>query len=159
MRVEHIVDGWWQMPGAPTLDWPGTKNARDHRVFLPQAVRDIIASLIGDKASGFVFSTGRRPITNLDATMRDLCSTLGIESKVTPHDLRGSHGSTVTRLGFGRPAMDRVQNHRTSTVTDTYDRYAYAVEDKTIMEAVASHFLTLALGGGDSGKVVRANFR
>src|SRR5262249_16952232 len=26
MRWEHIVDGWWEMPGAPTQGWPGTKN-------------------------------------------------------------------------------------------------------------------------------------
>jgi hypothetical protein len=31
MRREHIVDGWWQMPGSPDpkLGWPGTKTARD----------------------------------------------------------------------------------------------------------------------------------
>src|SRR5215831_19383736 len=30
MRREHIIDGWWEMPGAPVpaLDWPGTKNAQ-----------------------------------------------------------------------------------------------------------------------------------
>jgi hypothetical protein len=30
MRREHIVDGWWQMPGdpVPELDWPGTKNGK-----------------------------------------------------------------------------------------------------------------------------------
>ena len=26
MQREHIVDGWWQMPGKPEGDWPGTKN-------------------------------------------------------------------------------------------------------------------------------------
>ena len=32
MQREHIVDGWWQMPGKPQGAWPGTKNGRDHRV-------------------------------------------------------------------------------------------------------------------------------
>jgi integrase len=28
MRLEHLVDGWWRMPGAPvpSLGWPGVKN-------------------------------------------------------------------------------------------------------------------------------------
>lgn len=37
LRTEHIVDGWWEMPGKPVvaLGWPGTKNAQTHRVWLP----------------------------------------------------------------------------------------------------------------------------
>ena len=47
MRHEHIVDGWWQMPGdpVPALGWPGTKNGESHRVWLPKPVQDIIAEL------------------------------------------------------------------------------------------------------------------
>src|SRR5262249_16809725 len=39
MRCEHVVDGWWEMLGKPVaaLGWPGTKNAENHRVWLPQA--------------------------------------------------------------------------------------------------------------------------
>ena len=41
MRREHIVDGWWQMPGDPDpkLGWPGTKNGESHRVWLPKAAQ------------------------------------------------------------------------------------------------------------------------
>jgi hypothetical protein len=35
--------------------------------------------------------------------------------------------------------MDRIANHRTSTVTDVYDRHGYADEDRRIMAAVARH--------------------
>ena len=52
----------------------------------------------------------------------------------------------ITRLGFGRDAMDRVANHRTSTVTDVYDRHGYADEDKRIMAAVARHVLSIVEG-------------
>jgi hypothetical protein len=47
MRREHIVDGWWTMPGAPDpkTRWLGTKNKQTHRVWLPKAVHDIIAEL------------------------------------------------------------------------------------------------------------------
>ena len=59
----------------------------------------------------------------------------------------------ITRLGFGRDAMDRVANHRTSTVTDVYDRHGYADEDKRIMAAVARHVLSI-VGGTSTGNVV-----
>jgi hypothetical protein len=37
----HVVEGWWEMPGEPVpeLDWPGTKNARSHRVWLSAPVQ------------------------------------------------------------------------------------------------------------------------
>ena len=58
---------------------------------------------------------------------------------VTPHDLRRTCLTWITRLGFGRDAMDRVANHKTSKVTDVYDRHGYGEEDKRIMAAVARH--------------------
>ena len=41
----------------------------------------------------------------------------------------------ITRLGFGRDAMDRIANHKTSNVTDVYDRHGYAKEELRIMAA------------------------
>jgi integrase len=55
---------------------------------------------------------------------------------VTPHDLRRTCLTWITRLGFGRDAMDRIANHKTSTVTDVYDRHGYVDEDKRIMTTV-----------------------
>ena len=42
MQAAHIVDGWWQMPGKPVGDWPGTKNGRDHRVALSEPALDLV---------------------------------------------------------------------------------------------------------------------
>ena len=44
MEREHIVEGWWQMPGKPQGDWPGTKNGRDHRVWLSEPAQALIES-------------------------------------------------------------------------------------------------------------------
>ena len=145
MRWEHIDgDGWWTMPGAPdaATKWPGTKNAQTHRVWLPELVRDIIAELnTDDDNGGYVFEQ----VWALDATMRDICKRLKVP-RATPHDLRRTHGTTVTALGFGRDAMNRVQNHREGGIADVYDRHEYAEENKRIMEAVASRLLALAEG-------------
>jgi integrase len=151
MRCEHIRDGWWEMPGepVPTLGWPGTKSGAGHRVWIPQAAR----ILIGDGTTGFVFAGPRGgPIAGLDEAMRDVCGKLGIE-KAVPHDCRRTHGSTITALGFGRDAMNRIQNHREGGIADVYDRHSYEVETKTIMETVADHIMSL-VGGRASDNVV-----
>jgi integrase len=142
MRHEHISpDGWWTMPGAPisALDWPGTKNSQTHRVFLPAKVRDIIAELNTDDNTGFVF--GQVPA--LDAAMRDICKALSVP-RCTPHDLRRTHGTTITGLGFGREAMNRIQNHREGGIADVYDRHQYSEENIRVMEAVAARLIALA---------------
>jgi integrase len=158
MRREHVADGWWTMPGEPipALGWPGTKNGQAHRVWLPEAARTIVAD--GAAASGFVFAVGRgRPVYHLDGAMRDVCASLGVD-RATPHDLRRTHGSTVTRLGFGRDAMNRVQNHREGGIADVYDRHEYADENKRVMETVADHIMRLVDGRpADNVVPLRAN--
>ena len=78
--------------------------------------------------------------------MRDVCAKLGIEPSVRPHDLRRSHGSTITALGFGRDAMNRVQNHREGGIASVYDRHGYADENKRVMETVANKIMALVEG-------------
>jgi integrase len=153
MRREHIVDGWWEMPGAPvpTLGWPGTKNAQSHRVWLPKPAREIIDSAA---TTGFVFAGPRgRPVGDLQLAMRDLCRKLGITDTARPHDLRRTHGTTITGLSFGRDAMNRIQNHREGGIGSVYDRHKYAGENTKIMEAVATRIVVLA-EGREAGVVV-----
>jgi integrase len=145
MRTEHIEDGWWTLPGEPVkkLGWPGTKNKATHRVWLPKAAQAILAEL--EPEPGFVFfNTGGSPVDRLDGAMRDICTALDVPEKVTPHDLRRTHGTTITSLGFGRDAMNRIQNHREGGIAGVYDRHAYAQENKQIMEAVANKIMSLA---------------
>lgn len=152
LRSEHIVDGWWAMPGEPvaSLKWPGTKNHQGHRVWLPPAAQKIIENL---GTIGMVFAGSRGPaITGLDKDMRDICRKLKVE-RATPHDLRRTHGSTITALGFGRDAMNRIQNHREGGIADVYDRHQYAVENKKIMEVVASRIMSLIEGGGSENVI------
>jgi integrase len=156
MRHEHVADGWWTLPGAPDpkTGWPGTKNAQTHRVWLPEAVQSIVQDR-GHLATGFVFAGARggsASVLSLAAVMRDICKRLGIEDKVTPHDLRRTHGST--RLGFGLDAMNRIQNHREGGIADVYDRHRYESENKRVMETVANHILALAEGRGETTNVV-----
>ncbi len=77
--------------------------------------------------------------------MREICKKLKVP-RATPHDLRRTNGSTITRLGFGRDAMNRIQNHREGGIADVYDQHQYADENKRVMEAVANQFAALVEG-------------
>jgi integrase len=148
MRREHIVDGWWEMPGEPVpmLGWPGTKNSQSHRVWLPGPAQDLLAELDDGQTTGFVFTGGRgTPVRDLDIAMRGICAAIGAE-RATPHDLRRTHGTMVTRLGFGRDLMNRIQNHKEGGIASVYDPHQYAEETKRAMEKVASAIMALATG-------------
>jgi integrase len=157
MRREHIKDGWWEMPGEPVPNiWPGTKNGASHRVWLPAAAQALIAALGDGKATGFVFSGARGgPVHGLDDAMRAICAKLGVE-RATPHDLRRTHGTTITKLKFGRAAMNRIQNHREGGIGDVYDIHDYADENKRVMESVAAEIMSLIEPTDDN--VVRRQF-
>jgi integrase len=156
MRREHVHGFWWEMPGdpVPELGWPGTKNGQNHRVWLPQPVQ----ALVGDGRTGFVFSNSRGgAVDRLDDAMRAICAKLGAE-KATPHDLRRTHGTTITKMKFGRDAMNRIQNHIEGGIADVYDQHGYSDENKHIMEAVAAKIVALAEGRAENDNVVRAEF-
>ncbi len=74
--------------------------------------------------------------------MARLVVELGLE-RATPHDLRRTCLTWITRLGFGRDAMDRIANHKTNLVRDVYDRHSYVDEDKRVMNAIARHILSI----------------
>jgi integrase len=101
-------------------------------VWLPAPAQKIIADLSesNDVETGFVFAGKRGGAANmLDRAAREACALAGIDEKVTPHDLRRTHGSLITALGFGRDAMNRIQNHKEGGIADVYDRHHYAEEN------------------------------
>ncbi len=159
VRREHIKDGWWELPGKPvaTLGWRGTKNSLSHRVWLPEAVRVLLTEVASDDnpTSGFVFANRLgRPVSSLDAEMREICGKLGVEP-ATPHDLRRTHGSTITAMGFGREMMNRVQNHADGGIASVYDRYGYEKEMKLVMEAVAARIVAQVEGRAEQQNIIK----
>jgi integrase len=142
MRTEHVQDGWWTLPGdpVPALSWPGTKNGKSHRVWLPAPAQQIIAEM---DATGRLF--GSLQVSYLGKAMGAICTALKV-ARCTPHDLRRTHGTTITGLGFGRDAMNRIQNHREGGIADVYDQHRYAAENQKIMEAVADRIFLLLNG-------------
>jgi hypothetical protein len=60
--------------------------------------------------------------------------------------LRRTFSTTVTGLGFGRDALNRITNHREGGIATVYDRHGYAEENKRLMETVAARIMALAEG-------------
>jgi integrase len=121
-------------------------------VWLPASVQALLAEM-ADASTGFVFAGPRgRAVRGLDEAMRSICTKLGVE-RATPHDLRRTFSTTVTGLGFGRDALNRVTNHREGGIASVYDRHGYAEENKRVMEAAAARIMSLAEGQTDE-KVV-----
>jgi integrase len=85
--------------------------------------------------------------------MRSICTKLGVE-RATPHDLRRTFSTTVTGLGFGRDALNRVTNHREGGIASVYDRHGYAEENKRVMEAVAAKIMALVEVGAPHDQVI-----
>jgi len=49
----HIVDGWWNLPGAPdpATGWTGTKNGQSHRVWLSKPASELLPELFANAVS------------------------------------------------------------------------------------------------------------
>lgn len=158
MRWDHIHGAFWDMPSEKT------KNKKLHRVFLTEKVLELIAGVSPSEVqprTGFVFANRRgRPQRGLDGAMRRLSDKLGWDPPVRPHDLRRTFATTVTKLGCGRDAMNRIQNHSSGdAVGDIYDRHGYEDEDRRVMERVAAHFLRLLDGADVRAGVVTQLFK
>ena len=141
MRREHLIDGWWQMPGepVPALDWPGTKNSLAHRLPLTREV----TALLGEGSSGFVLQGTRGH--HLANEMKVICRALGVE-RATPHDLRRTFATRAAEIGIGEDVIDRILGHKKHGVIKVYNRYSYANEDRAAMETIAAHIVELATG-------------
>jgi integrase len=136
---------WWELPGPPDGDdWPGTKNSQPHKVWLAPAALALLDEVNdAPPPEGRVFPD----LEDLSRAMRPVCEAIGLEpGAVRPHDLRRTHGTLVTRLGFTRDAMNRVQNHREGGIGSVYDQNEYADEARRVQVAVGARIDALVNG-------------
>jgi integrase len=143
---ERHDGAWWSLPGQPDGAWPGTKNGGNHRVWLTPLALTI--------AQEFLDVRGTSPgylSDELSALMRRVSDALGVD-RARPHDLRRTHGTLVTRLGFSRDAMNRIQNHREGGIGSVYDQNEYADEARRVQAAITARIERLL--SGDAGNVV-----
>lgn len=143
MRAMDVVDGVWNLPGAPIEGWPGVKNGRNHRVPLSELAAVIAAEHLAHRPK-------RRSSEGL---LIRIWTRLGVP-KITSHDLRRTFATLIARFGFGRQALDRLLNHADRGVATVYDRFEYLEQDKAIVATITRHIVRL-VEGVEAGNVVR----
>jgi integrase len=136
-KLASHAGAWWSLPGQPEGIWPGTKNGQNHKVWLtPMALEIALELLEARRASGSYLTD------DLSAVMRKVSAELGVDP-ARPHDLRRTHGTMITRLGFTRDAMNRIQNHREGGIGSVYDQHEYADEARRVQAAVSARIARL----------------
>jgi integrase len=73
-----------------------------------------------------------KTVRTLSQALRDQKS-LGL-AHFTPHDLRRTAASLMTRAGIPRLHVEKVLNHTIDDVAEIYDRYDYAAEKRQALE-------------------------
>jgi integrase len=61
----------------------------------------------------------------------------------TPHDLRRTAASFMTKLSVPRLHVEKVLNHSTGDIAEVYDRHDYLAEKRAALEKWAEHLATL----------------
>lgn len=163
LRLEDLRGQWWTLPGKWEGQWCGTKNGLDHTVWIPTAAMALLPKSTPTADPDDWLKWREAPARLKRAmwkAMREISAELNVKP-ATSHDLRRTHGTTITRLlGFGgAAAMDRIQNHVRRGVTGTYDRNPYDAETRRAMEMVAAHIAGVVEGRDVGDKVVVGDFR
>jgi integrase len=64
----------------------------------------------------------------------------------TPHDLRRTAASFMTKLGVPRLHVEKVLNHSTGDIAEVYDRHDYLAEKRAGLERWAAHLSEIIEG-------------
>lgn len=150
-QTSEIDGDWWTIPAERT------KNKKQHKVYLTPFAKELFPSV--EKGSLFpspaidkpisvnaVAKALRRSLTGKERSKENVEPEIKIEPRFTPHDLRRTAASTLASLGFG-VIVDKVLNHTDQRVTAIYDRYDYAKEKQTALEALSRKIEAIVSGG------------
>jgi integrase len=136
----------WSLPGERT------KNKRAHSVPLPQAARDLIAS-VRPVGTGYVFTTtGVSPVSGWSKTKKRLDEKmLEVATKDKPdavipvwvtHDLRRTCATGLQKLGVRLEVTEAVLNHASGAragIVAVYQRHQYLEEKREALEKWSAH--------------------
>jgi integrase len=81
----------------------------------------------------------------LSHAVRDNAEHFGI-AHFTPHDLRRTAASFMTKLGIPRLHVEKVLNHSTGDIAAVYDRHDYLPEKRAALERWGKHLTNLIEG-------------
>jgi integrase len=157
MHSSEIDGQWWTIPVERA------KNGKANRVYLTE----LALELIGTK-QGFIFETPtggksigvnavscavRRNFIRPDDEQSEHSINKTIMQAWTPHDLRRTAATEISKLGFADEIIDAVLNHRKRGVIAIYNRNKYDSEKRLALEAWARKLHGIIIGT-ETAKVI-----
>jgi integrase len=139
MHRDEISGTKWTIPA------DRYKTRRDHEVPLTAAVQKIVG-----EGRGFIFSSdvaGKRALSGYSKAQGALVKKLADVRKRdgrkpmphwTPHDLRRTARSLMSRCGVSSDIAERTLGHALAGVRNVYDRHAYFDEKRDALERLAA---------------------
>ncbi len=140
-----------------TIPSDRAKSGKAHVVPLSDLALDLLKDM--SNGSDFVFPGAREnaPLSpySVSQGMRKSLRALKLaDNPATPHDLRRSFASGLAELGFPRLTVSKLLNHREGGITAVYDRYSYAEEMRTAMQAWSARLTDIVSGESKPSNVV-----
>ena len=126
---------------------PTTKNGLPHTVPLCPMALDLIDTAKPYSVNGLLF-----PNTKGDVMESQIISKVmeriawDSTDRPTPHDLRRTFTTGISKLGFNRLIQDKVTNHKDNSVGGIYDRNDYQKEKRQALEAWERHIKEILTG-------------
>ena len=148
LRWSHVEGSTWKMPEGYRKS---KKLSPPHHTHLSGIALDILGAAKeyhrAQETPGhrkFVFPNPKAPEGHIKAKAlahaaqranRVLTKAGTIEGRWTPHDLRRTASTHMTKLGHGRLIVDKVLGHADTTVAGIYDRHSYQRERQDALDA------------------------
>jgi integrase len=128
LHRREISGDWWTIPAERAK-----KGKRDHRVFLTSLAKEIV----GD-SDGFIFPTTKHAvsghISTIAASRIIIMSNFYGLPRWTPHDLRRTARTHMSRLRIPREHAEAVLNHAKSGMVKVYDQYEFDLEKQEALQ-------------------------
>ena len=147
MPIEELSDyrSEWIIPGSRT------KNGRDNVIPLPRLVGEELNRVIGDRTSGYVFTTtgGKSPVSGfsklkrkLDARMLATAHEDDPKAVIAPwrlHDLRRTFITGANEIGCEPHIIEAIANHSLPGVAGVYNLAKYLPQRLSTLEQWCQH--------------------
>jgi integrase len=78
---------------------------------------------------------------------------MGLEN-ITPHDLRRTAATNITKMGVNRLTVSKILNHVETGVTAVYDRHGYDAEKRHALETWSARLEEIVTGKPATSNVV-----
>lgn len=129
------------------------KNSRTHLVPLSEMALQVIEEAQLHNRNGLLFPNTKGVVMGKDILPKALERFKWPEEPATPHDLRRTLTTGISRLGFNRFIQDKVTNHTDNSVGGVYDRYDYMKEKRQALDAWSRKLSEVITGQTDSNVI------